>query len=231
MSTFGQRIKKARLEAGLSQEALAEAMSPLSDTKKISRTTITQWESSTTSGVEAANLLHATKVLNITLDWPQFGLGSTRPCAEKMRPGFDPNAYLVPLLSYVQAVNTMEKKWVTHVGLDERLAKIASAHSFALLIQDNSMTPAFVPGDIIVIDPSIKPSPGEFVVAKIKSYDHLIFRKYRQLYNNSSYIIELIALNNDWGKIIISDQTDGEIVGTLIEHRCRRRVHFPEKIK
>jgi transcriptional regulator with XRE-family HTH domain len=34
MSTFSDRIKKARLEAGLSQEALARAMSELADKKK-----------------------------------------------------------------------------------------------------------------------------------------------------------------------------------------------------
>ena len=231
MPTFGQRIKKARLEAGLSQEALAEAISQLSKTKKISRTTITQWESSTTSGIGAVNLLHATKVLNITPDWLQFGLGNMRPAAETMQSGFDPHICFVPLLSYTQAVNTMEKESITNVGLDEQLAKIASSHSFALLIIDNSMTPIFIPGDVIVIDPSIKPSPGEFVVAKVKNYDHLIFRKYRQLYNNGSYKIELIALNEDWEKIIISDHSDGEIVGTLIEHRCRRRIHSHEDIK
>lgn len=231
MSTFGQRIKKARLEAGLSQEALAEAMSQFSNTKKISRTTITQWESSATSGIEAANLLNATKVLNIIPDWLQFGLGSMRPPAKTMQSGFDPTICFVPLLSYVPVANTMEKESVTNVGLDEQLAKIASPRSFALLIKDNSMTPTFVPGDVIVIDPGIKPSPGEFVVAKIRNHDHLIFRKYRQLYNNGSYQIELIALNDDWGEIIISSQTDGEIIGTLIEHRCRRRVRAPEEIK
>lgn len=231
MSTFGQRIKKARLEAGLSQEALAEAMSKLSNTKKISRTTITQWESSATSGIGAVNLLHATKVLNITPDWLQFGLGDMRPSAETMHSGFDPHICFVPLLSYTHAVNTMEKESITNVGLDEQLAKIASSHSFALLIIDNSMTPTFIPGDVIVIDPSIKPSPGEFVVAKVKNYDHLIFRKYRQVYTNGSYKIELIALNEDWEKIIISSHSDGEIVGTLIEHRCRRRIHPHEETK
>lgn len=154
-----------------------------------------------------------------------------RPSAETMQSGFDPNVCFVPLLSYTHAANTMEKELVTNVGLDEQLAKIASSDSFALLIKDNSMAPVFMPDDVIVIDPNIKPSPGEFVVAKVKSYDHLIFRKYRQLYSNGAYKIELIALNDDWEKIMISNQSDGEIIGTLIEHRCQRRIPVHEEIK
>jgi transcriptional regulator with XRE-family HTH domain len=79
MPTFGHRIKQARLEAGLSQEALAEAMSLLMDKKKISRTAITQWESSKTKGIGAANLLKATAVLNVMPEWLQFGDGEMRP--------------------------------------------------------------------------------------------------------------------------------------------------------
>ncbi|MCE3239159.1 MAG: Helix-turn-helix domain, partial [Gammaproteobacteria bacterium] len=71
MSDFAKRIKKARIEAGLSQDALAKAISELFDKKKISRTAITQWESSKTNSIEAGHLLKATKILNVTPDWLQ----------------------------------------------------------------------------------------------------------------------------------------------------------------
>lgn len=229
MSTFGHRIKKARLEAGLSQEALAEAMSQLIDKKKISRTAITQWESSKTKGIEAANLLKATKVLNVTPDWLQFGKGNMRPMQAA---DFTSNACFVPLLSYSQAVNPMEKdkEIISNIGLDEQLAKIASPHSFALIIKDNSMAPLFTPGDIIVIDPSIMPRPGEFVAARLKGHDAIVFRKFRSLQHNNFQQFELAALNEDWGKIVIDDKSNGEIIGTLIEHRCRRRIHDLEEV-
>lgn len=51
MSDFGQRIKKARLEAGFTQEALAEAISQLFEKKRVSRTAVTQWESGKLKGI------------------------------------------------------------------------------------------------------------------------------------------------------------------------------------
>jgi SOS-response transcriptional repressor LexA len=230
MSTFAQRIKQARLEAGLSQEALAEAMSQLIDKKKISRTAITQWESSKTKGIEAANLLKATKVLNIMPDWLQFGRGSMRPL--HLLGNRTLNACFVPLLSYTQAVNPMEKdkEIISILGLDEYLAKVASPRCFALVIKDSSMVPAFSISDIIIIDPHIQPYPGEFVAARLANSDCVLFRKYRPLLHNNSYQFELIALNEDWSNIIVNNPQEGEIIGTLIEHRCRRRMQNSEEI-
>jgi SOS-response transcriptional repressor LexA len=225
--TFTDRIKKARREAGLSQTALAEAMSQIFDKKKISRSAIAQWESSKTHGIEAANLLKATKILGVTPDWLQFGYGEMREKKSRFS-----SSTSVPLLSYAQAMNGMEKEEkenLSKIGLDEELAKIASPHSFALVIHDTSMAPIFMPDDIIIIDPTVVPSPGEFVVAKLKENkdkkELLIFRKYRPLFYNGSDGFELIALSEDWNKIVVHDRNEGEILGTLIEHRCKRRIH------
>jgi SOS-response transcriptional repressor LexA len=133
----------------------------------------------------------------------------------------------VPLLSDIQAANPMGKikELTSHVGLDEQLAKMASPLAFALTVRDDSMAPLFVVGDIVIIDPSINPLPGEFVVAKIEEHHAVIFRKYRQLPQTAkSGGFELAALNGDWGKAVTSMDCSITIIGTLIEHRCRRRV-------
>ncbi len=225
--TFTDRIKKARREAGLSQNALAEAMSQILDKKKISRSAIAQWESSKTNGIEAANLLKATRVLGVTPDWLQFGEGQMRAKQSRF-----PSSNSVPLLSYAQAINCMEKEEkenLSKIGLDEELARIASPHSFALVIHDTSMAPIFRPDDIIIIDPTVVPCPGEYVVAKLKENkdkkEVLVFRKYRPLFHNGADGFELVALSEDWNKIVVHNRGEGEIVGTLIEHRCKRRIH------
>jgi SOS-response transcriptional repressor LexA len=223
MSNFNQRIKQARLEAGLSQEALAQAMGRLFDKKSISRTAITQWESSKTSGIEAANLLKAAKILNVTPDWLQFGHGSMRPIDLS---GLNIKSRFVPLLSHAQAVNHLEKdkEIISTIELDEQLAKVAGHSSFALTIKDNSMLPLFTVGDLIIIDPSIVPSPGEFIVGKLKDHHSVVFRKYRPFSGNGIDHFELVALNEDWGKIKVSHKAQFEIIGSLIEHRCKRRL-------
>lgn len=72
--TFGKRIKLARKKAKLTQEELATLISNMLDNKKISRTSITQWESGKTKEVEGSNLIKAAKVLNVTPEWLVFGI-------------------------------------------------------------------------------------------------------------------------------------------------------------
>ncbi len=223
MLTFADRIKKARTESGLSQDELAHAMSQLADKKIISRSAVAQWESNKTYGIEAANLLKAAKVLNVTPDWLQFGYGEMRPNHSSVS-----LAACVPFLHSMQAVSSMnkEKDFFSPIGLDEHLAKVASTHSFALVVDDLSMAPLFMPGDILIFDPEVKPRPGEFVIATLKKdKDIVIFRKYRPLSCSDPDEFELIAINEDWNNISIQNKKQGVIIGTLIEHRCKRRIY------
>jgi SOS-response transcriptional repressor LexA len=220
MSDFAKRIKKARIEAGLSQDALAKAISELFDKKKISRTAITQWESSKTNSVEAGHLLKATKVLNVTPDWLQFGDGNMRPIDL-----VDITTHRIPLLNSQQAAYPQEKykEILSEVGLDETLVKIAGPCAFAFVIDDNSMEPLFACDDLVLIDPDIQPCPGDYILAKLIPLDEIVFRKYQSTSLFSSDQFELIPLNEDWGNIILTEK-NSEIIGTLIEHRCKRRL-------
>jgi transcriptional regulator with XRE-family HTH domain len=220
MSDFAKRIKKARIEAGLSQDALAKAISELFDKKKISRTAITQWESSKTNSIEAGHLLKATKILNVTPDWLQFGHGNMRPMDL-----IDVTTRRLPLFNAQQAPYSQEKyKEISfEIGLDETLAKIASPYAFAFLIADNSMEPLFTCNDLVLIDPEIQPCPGEYVLAKLVSTDAIFLRKYKPTSPSLTNQFELLSLNEDWGNMILTEK-NSEIIGTLIEHRCKRRL-------
>jgi len=222
MPYFGDRIKKARLLAGLSQEGLANAISQLFDKKKISRTAITQWESNKTNGIEASNLLKATKVLNVNPDWLLFGYGSMRPFDLG---GMTLKTDRVPLLNNKEAAHPKEpfKEVLAEVGLDESLAEIAEPYSFALIINDHSMAPVFTPHDLVLIDPSIKPHPGDYVAAKLTNEKSVVFRKYRPASHFLTNQFKLIPVNDDWEEMILTEQ-NSEVIGTLIEHRCKRRI-------
>jgi SOS-response transcriptional repressor LexA len=80
----------------------------------------------------------------------------------------------------------------------------------------------------VVIDPKVQPKPGEIVAVKLPDEALITLRKYRPLTHPNPVAsftpFELIPSNEDWPSIIIDNQNKGYIIGTLIEHRVRRRV-------
>lgn len=96
-------------------------------------------------------------------------------------------------------------------------------YAFALTIQGDSMTPDFRAGDIIIIDPDVRPTPGDFVVAR-NGYDEATFKKYRPrgINEQGELVIELVPLNDDYPSLR-SDCTPLKIIGTMVEHRRYRR--------
>lgn len=97
-----------------------------------------------------------------------------------------------------------------------------SAFAFAVRVLGDSMEPDFIEGDIVIIDPEVKPTPGEFVLARDKN--DVLFRKYREDGVNSEGInhFALIPLNKDYVQIA-SRGYDVRIIGTMVEHRIYRR--------
>lgn len=98
--------------------------------------------------------------------------------------------------------------------------------SFAFRLRGDSMEPTFSEGDIVVIDPTIRPNPGDFVVAQrcdgadIES----TFKKYRArgIDRDGRTVFELVPLNPDY-PTLYSDREQCEVVGVMVEHRRRYR--------
>ena len=132
----------------------------------------------------------------------------------------------VPLISFVQAGNWTEAtdpyatgnayEWLT-TDLD------LSRQSFALKIKGNSMSPEYNEGDVVIIDPSLSPRPGDFVVAK-NDREGATFKKYRPRGINAAGedVFELVPLNEDFAPLR-SDREPIQIIGVMVEHRRYRR--------
>jgi transcriptional regulator with XRE-family HTH domain len=73
MNNFGQRIKQTRSELNLSQQGLAESFYKLDFKKRISRTSIAQWESGVTREIEADNLFRVAYILRVNPAWLLYG--------------------------------------------------------------------------------------------------------------------------------------------------------------
>lgn len=132
----------------------------------------------------------------------------------------------IPLINYVQAGLLTEVVDIYHVGdaaewlLTDR---DLSSDAFALEIVGPSMLPEFREGDRVIIDPAVKPQPGDYVVAK-NGEDEATFKKYRPrgVNERGNEVFELVPLNEDYASIR-SDITPVHIIGTMIEHRRYRR--------
>lgn len=132
----------------------------------------------------------------------------------------------IPLISYVQAGDWVEVTNSYPVGdAHEWLLTDLdlSSNAFALEIKGESMLPDFKPGDRVIIDPEVLPTPGDFVVAR-NGVDEATFKKYRPRGQNEhgDQVVELVPLNNDFPSIR-SDITPFVIIGTMVEFRRYRK--------
>jgi len=136
------------------------------------------------------------------------------------------NTRKIPLISYVQAGALASKSPIE--AFDGSFEYVMtdmdwSEYSFALKIIGDSMEPDFKAGDVIIVDPEIEPTPGEFVVAANGDHE-ATFKKYRPTVAsvNGHQHFELVPLNDDY-PILKSIDKDIHIIGTMVEHRIYRR--------
>jgi SOS-response transcriptional repressor LexA len=87
---------------------------------------------------------------------------------------------------------------------------------YGVLIEDQSMAPDYVPGDIAIVSPSIPPRDGDDVVATYN--DSPVLRRYRP--RGNAY--DLVPLSSDYLTVTINDDQPGMVLATLIEHRRRK---------
>lgn len=81
--------------------------------------------------------------------------------------------------------------------------------AFVLRIEGISMEPKFVEGDKVIIDPSLKAQPGDYVVIKRINNESTIFRQLKQ----EGGELYLYALNPDWPERIVRITEDLIICG------------------
>ena len=150
--TLGDRIRSRRKELKLTQKELATAL------KGVSHVAVSQWESNTTKP-NSENILDLSTVLQCDISWLLRGTGESNvvPASVGMTK--------IPLISYVQAGQWtgIENFRETCGDYDYILTDLTvSGDAFALEIKGDSMTPDFLEGDVVVIDPSEPPRAGEW---------------------------------------------------------------------
>ncbi len=168
--SLADRVKQKRIELGLTQ------------TEAALNAGITQqsWQSIEKGDTrKPRNIIGIAKALKCDPDWLMNG-GAFMPIAEV-------SSKKVPLISYVRCRGSRRKKNPIE-AFDGSLEYIltdneVSDFTFALRIEGDSMEPDFKAGDVIIVDPEVEPTPGEFVVAK-NGGAQATFKKYRPTYTD-----------------------------------------------
>ncbi len=218
-TTLGQRLTRARNHAHMKQKDVAEHFG-------ISSQAISQWEAGRTRP-DSQRLASLARLFHIRLEWllddsgPMVSEGS--PPSAEVR-----HTARVPVIDRVQAGDWTEVEDPFALGSADEFLQTdlrVSSGTFALVIDDRSMEPDFQPGDKVIIDPMVRPRPGDFVIAKRDNDQEATFKKYR-LRSQDEHgrdVIELTPLNSDWPTLMIDRDNPGHIVGTMVEHRRYRR--------
>lgn len=216
---LSDRIREAITHSGKNQAQIAV------ETKK-SPGAVSQWLDGRIKGLRAETAEALERATGYTATWIATGRG---PRLVQDKSNISPAQIghkQIPLISYVRAglwagavdpfqPNDAHDWLVTDLDLSEG--------AFALEIKGDSMLPDFSPGDRVIIDPDIRPQPGDYVVAK-NGDDEATFKKYRlrSINDQGDPVFELVPLNPDYPSIR-SDQVPIHIVGTMVEVRKYRR--------
>lgn len=220
MIEYSARLKAAMDKRGVTVSALAGGMG-------VSYQAVKRVLDGLSKAFSAANNTKAAAFLSVRPDWLATGEGLMDTTA------FDTNVQRAhegvrrfPVISYIQAGNLTEisNPYGPGDGFDVEFGEDdASQWAFFLEIKGDSMLPEFRPGERVLIDPEVTPSPGDYVAAR-NTKQGATFKKYRVrgISESGQEIFELVPLNSDY-PVLRSDEHHLEIIGTMIEHRRKFR--------
>lgn len=204
--TIGERIQFKRKQFGMTQTELAQKLG-------ITHSAVHQWENDLSSP-NAFNLITLLKIFDCSAEWLLQGIGVS---SKKEQYGVD-NIRKMPLMTDneilgVKNTTYSQQEWVVYSGN-------ISETSFAYRIDNNSMLPVFLNGDLVLIDPNRQPETDCFVLVSVA--DTIFVRKYIiEKIDKNQTKFSLIPLNNDYSVISWQDE-QVTILGTVIEHRSSR---------
>ena len=209
MGTLGTRLRTLRKQRKLTQGQLGKALG-------VSDVSVGYWERdlNVPGGKSLTRLANYLGVTESFLLYGQEDDANVGPAPVIARQ--------IPIISYVQAGAWSPECDARNLDGTVEYVLTTELHSystFALKVKGKSMEPEFVEGDVIIVDPELRPGPGDYVVAKNGS-DEATFKKYRArgISDNGEEIFELIPLNEDYA-VRNSAKEKISIIGVVVEHR------------
>lgn len=155
--SFGERVKRLRVKAGLSPQQFADKVG-------VSRPTIVMWENGQSFSAEAKNLVRAAEVLGVDPKYLQFGgvIGAASEPPElyaaqlATRPGV---LREIPIIGFAIATPDQDGYFTDSeypIGGNDGtvLWPTKDPNAYALRVKGDSMQPRIRPGELIIVEPN-----------------------------------------------------------------------------
>ena len=205
--TLGDRIRLRRKSLQLTQKQLAQQV-------KVSHVAISQWEKEETLP-RGENLLRLAEALGCA---PAYLIDGDGPIFnENIRAGL----HQMPLLAQRDVAQWLKDAGAVRHELLMHNDMALSQQSFAIRVEEQAMTPAILREDVVIIDPSLAPQPGDCVLAV--QQQNAILRIWRQRGSEEGVTqFELAPVNINFPELH-SRRDNLKLIGTLVELRRFRQ--------
>lgn len=201
-----ENIKRLRLQAGLTQEQLADKIG-------VARSTVTQWE----SGWSRPRMGVAEKLAQV------FGVRVSEIVDDVDSPYIPPNAIpmtagktvKLPLVGSVHAGTPTEPDLIDdYIEVPEAI-QACHPKAYCLRVEGDCMDKVYPEGCIIVVDPDQRPHNGSIAAVILDDYDYVMRRLYR---GANTMILSPESYNPEHEDIVITgnDETTVQLVGTVV---------------
>lgn len=204
--TLGSRIKQAREAKGITQRELGDHFG-------VTEQAVSAWEADRNKP-SAARLHTISRILSCSHDWLITGQG------ELHQPTVNPTVTaglgggsVVPQLDWTKAQAHVQFGSADAVGLVHTQYP-CGPRSFSLRIADDANSPTYARGDAIIVDPDIKPEPGDMVLVAVSDEMPPILRRFRK----REEAVELTPLNTDWAPTTVDRLNADNLLGVVTEH-------------
>ena len=215
IDTIGERLKKARKYAGMTQLDLAKAI----DAKQGAISDLENGRNNSST-----KLVEMAICTGVNAEWLSTGKGKmvteSKKCA--ISQGID-QLCVYPIYRDEQIGRVLKGEQVTTNDF-EPVVKRSDENAYWIVIEDDSMQTIFQPKNLVLINPSLTPAPGDYVIATDNT-DKVMLRKWRDCGFDEilgQEYTQLIALNPDY-PTTDSRFSNFKIYGVATEHRIKLR--------
>ncbi len=219
MHTLKDRVMIALSDAKVSGRKVSQ--SELATQSGVSRQAVSQWFSGRTNKIDGDVLFKAARYLGVRPEWLAGNGGQMKGFPEIKPDNFslsnvEPIQFSkqkrVPLVSWVQAGNWSNDQ--VESGEIELVLSVfdTGERGYALVVQGESMSPRYMPRDVIFINPDAEPSVGKRVIAECKGHG----KTFKELSTDENGSWVLKAINKDWPDRYIAVDDDCRIIGVVV---------------